>query len=152
MKRFPIYVFIISCVLFNSSCNNKKQSQEEQKHEQFEEAFIATEKLQKKAAQDSNFAKSREYSSQMEKANIEMSKKTFNMNENEKSLLEFEVSLINLKQYTNQLKKHPKLSRNVSFMETIQAEADKVRKYQQILKKANLNPQEKEKFEELSHK
>lgn len=86
----------------------------------------------------------------MEWFSIEMSKKTFNMPENEKILLEFEVALRNLKQHTDKLKQNPKLSRNVSFMEKIQAKADKVREYQQSLKKTNLNPQEKDKFDKLS--
>lgn len=132
------------------SCHNKKQTQEEQTKEQFEDDFDTSEEFQDKAAQDSNFAKSKEYASQMEKASIEMSKKTFNMPENEKILLEFEVALKNLKQHTDKLKQNTKLSKDVSFMEEMQTKASKVREYQQCLKKANLNPQEKDKFDKLS--
>lgn len=132
------------------SCHNKKQTQEEQTKEQFEDAFNTAEELKEKAAQDSNFIKSKEYSSEMEKASIEMSKKTFNMPENEKMLLEYEVALRNLKQYTDKLKQNTKLSKDVSFMEEMQTKASKVREYQQSLKKANLNPQEKDKFDKLS--
>ncbi len=132
-----------------SACN--KQTQKEQKTEQFEDAFNTSQELQEKVVADSGFANSEEYLSQMEKASIDMSKKTFNMNENEKMLIEFQVSLKTLKQYTDKLKQHPELSKDASFMEKIQAKAEKVREYQQSLKKVNLNPIEKEKFNELCH-
>lgn len=132
-----------------SACN--KQTKEEQKPEQFEDAFNTSQELQEKAVADSGFANSEEYRSQMEKASIDMSKKTFNMNENEKMLIEFELSLKTLKQYTDKLKQHPGLSKDVSFMEKVQAKARKIREYQQSLKKVNLNPIEKGKFNELCH-
>ncbi|MCE5332163.1 MAG: hypothetical protein LLF95_08475 [Bacteroidales bacterium] len=132
-----------------SACN--KQTQEEQKPEQFEDAFNTSQELQEKAVADSGFANSEEYRSQMENASIEMSKKTFNMNENEKMLLEFEVSLKKLKQYTDQLKQHPELSKDASFMGKVQVKAAKVRELQQSLKKVNLTLLEKEKFSELCH-
>ena len=131
---------------------NSKQTQEEQKKEQFEDAFNTSQELKEKAAQDSNFAKSKEYASQMEKAAIEISKKTFNMNTNEKMLLEFEVALKSLKQSMDEIKKNPELSKEVSFMGKVQSKAGKVRELQQSLKKVNLNPLEKEKFNELCHR
>ena len=151
MKPFYIYIFIIFFGLLMSACNNKKPSHEEQENEQFEEAINKVEELQEKAAQDSNFIKSKEYSSQMEKAAIEMSKKTSNMPVNERMLFEYEVALRNLKQYTNKLKQKPDLSRDISFMKETQTKADKVREYYKSLQKANLNPQEEEKFYKLNH-
>ncbi len=132
-----------------SACN--KQTQKEQKTEQFEDAFNTSQELQEKAVADSGFANSAEYRSQMEKASIEMSKKTFDMNVNEKLLLEFEISLNGLKQYTDRLKQHPELSKDASFVKKVQAKAGKVREYHESLKKVNLNPKEKEKFNELSY-
>lgn len=151
MKYFSIYVFIIFCSLLMGSCSNKKRTQEEQKKEQFEDAFIKSEKLQEKAAHDSVFAKSKEYASQMEKTSIEMSKKTFNMKENDKLFLEFEVALKALKECTDKIKKNPELSKDNLFMENTQAKIDKVLEYQQSLKKAQLNSIEKKKFYELCH-
>lgn len=151
MKLFPNYIVIFFCCLIMGACNSK-QTQEEQKKEQFEDAFNTSQELKEKAAQDSNFAKSKEYASQMEKAAIEISKKTFNMNTNEKMLLEFEVALKSLKQSMDEIKKNPELSKEVSFMGKVQAKAGKVRELQQSLKKVNLNPLEKEKFNELCHR
>lgn len=145
------YIFILSCGLLMCACNNKKQALEEQKKDQFEDAFNTSEELKEKAAKDPQFAKSKEYSSQMEKACIEMSKKTSTMNENEKMLLEFETALKTLKLNTDKLKQNPGLSKDVLFMGKVQAKAGKVRELQQSLKKVNLNPLEKEKFNELCH-
>jgi hypothetical protein len=74
MKTFS-FIFIVLCCILVSSCSNKKQTQEEQKKEQFENVYNSAEELQEKAAKDSNFAKSKEYSAKMEKACIEMYKK-----------------------------------------------------------------------------
>ena len=134
-----------------SACNNKKPSYKELENEQFEEAFNMVEELQEKASQDSNFIKSKEYSSQMEKAAIEMSKKTNNMPVNEKLLFEYEVSIKNLKLNTDKLKQNPDLSKDLSFAKETQTKADKVREYYQSLQKANLNSQEKVKFDKLNH-
>jgi len=134
-----------------SACGKKKQSQEEQKKEQFEDAFTTTEELQEKAIEDPEFAKSKEYTSQMEDACIEMSKKTFNMRETDKLLLEFEVALNALKEYTDKIKKNPELSKDASFTEKIQTKVNKVIDYQQKLKKTRLNPLEKKKFDALCH-
>lgn len=133
-----------------STCSNK-QTVEEQENEQIEEAFNMVEELQEKASKDSNFIKSKEYSSQMEKAAIEMSKKTFNMPVNEKLLFEYEVSLKNLKLNTDKLKQNPDLSKDLSFVKETQTKADKVREYYQSLQKTNLNSQEKKKFDKLNH-
>lgn len=105
-----------------------------------------------KAIEDPEFAKSKEYTSQMEDACIEMSKKTFNMRETDKLLLEFEVALNALKEYTDKIKKNPELSKDASFAEKIQTKANKVIDYQQKLKKARLNPLEKRKFDALCHR
>lgn len=148
MKIFPNYIVILSCCLILISCNSK-QTQEEQKKEQFEDAFNTTQELQEKAALDSNFANSKEYSSQMEKAAIEMSKKTYNMNSNEKMLLEFEVALKSLKQSMAESKRNPELSKNLTFAKNIQAKANKVLVYQQNIKKLDLNQTEKKKFQDL---
>lgn len=149
MKLFPNYIVIFFCLIMGA-CNSK-QTQEEQKKEQFEDAFNTSQELQEKAAQDSNFAKSKEYASQMEKAAIELSQKTFNMNTNEKMLLEFDVAIKSLKQSMDEIKKDPELSKDLAFIKGIRAKADKVLTYQQSLKKLNLNPTEKKKFEELCH-
>jgi len=151
MKTFSFIFIVFFCILV-SSCSNKKQTQEEQKKEQFENAYNSAEELQEKAAKDSNFAKSNEYSAKMEKACIEMSKKTFNMKDNEKLLLEFETALAALKEYADKIEKDPQLAKDKSFMEIAQIRGEKVLECQQNLKKAQLNPIEKKKFYELCYK
>jgi hypothetical protein len=152
MKFFPIYISILLCsILFFVACNNKKQTQEEQQKDQFEGAYYSAEELKEKAAQDSNFAKSKEYASQMEKAGIEMAKNSGNMIANEKLLLEFEVALKALKQNTEDIKKNPTLSKDVLFVKATQAKAEKVLTYYQSLKKAHLSPDEEQKFYKLNH-
>ena len=129
--------------------NRKKQ--EQQKEEEYQDAFDKVDELQQKAAKDTGFAKSSEFNAQMEKAAIELSKKTSKLSENQKLLLEFETSIKALKQSTNDIKQQPSLSKNKSFLELVQNRASKVREYQQALKKAPLTPDEKKKFEELNH-
>jgi len=87
----------------------------------------------------------------MERACIEMAKKTSDMNTNEKLLLEFEVALKALKQSTDRIKENPQLANDASFMEKTKAKVDKVREYQQNLKKAQLSSVEEKKFYELCH-
>lgn len=150
MRNIYNYILIVISFFLISACNNKKQSQEEQK-KQINEVYNEIEKLQEKAEQDSDYTKSKEYLSQMEKAAIEMSKNTYSMPENEKLLLEYEVSLKNLKKNTDSLKLNNKLSYNKYFINNTRIKADKVRECQQKLLKANLNHLEKEKFTRLSH-
>ncbi|SHF12275.1 hypothetical protein SAMN05444405_105153 [Bacteroides luti] len=150
MKSFSLYIFISVCCLLIVACSNKK-TQKEQKKEQFENAFNSVEELQEKASEDTAFAKSKEYATQMERACIEMAKKTSDMNTNEKLLLEFEVALKALKQSTDRIKENPQLANDASFMEKTKAKVDKVREYQQNLKKAQLSSVEEKKFYELCH-
>jgi hypothetical protein len=152
MKSFLVYVFIVFCCLSITSCGNKKQNRIEQKREQYENAYNSAEELQEKAARDTNYAKSKEYSKQMEKICIEMSKKTFDMKESEKLLLEFEAALDALKECTDKIEKDPQLKKDKSFMEKAQDRAEKVLDYQQKLKKMQLNPEEKKKFHELCYR
>lgn len=152
MKSTYIYILLLlSCLVVMSACNNKKQTHEEQQKDKFEGAYYTTEELEKKAAQDSNFAKSKEYASKMGEAAIEMSKNTFNMKANEKLLLEFEVALKALKQNTDDIKRNPDLSKDAAFMKNTQAKAEKVLACQQSLKKAHLNASEESKFHDLCH-
>jgi hypothetical protein len=152
MRYFHIYTFIliISCALFIISCNKKKESVEEKK-EKFEDAFNTVEELQDKAAQDTNFANSKEYKLNLERAMFEMSRKTAKMSENEKLLLGYRVSLKALKEYTDDLKQNPALARDASYMEKVQARAAKVREYYVSLEKVKMNPHELEEFNQLSH-
>ena len=133
------------------ACTQKQEKQEQQKEEEYQDAFDKVDELQQKAAKDTGFAKSSEFNAQMEKAAIELSKKTSKLSENQKLLLEFETSIKALKQSTNDIKQQPSLSKNKSFLELVQNRASKVREYQQALKKAPLTPDEKKKFEELNH-
>ncbi|MDD3322109.1 MAG: hypothetical protein PHS59_11770 [Paludibacter sp.] len=150
MRFIAKYLFIILCLLI-ISCNKTKQTQEEQTKTEYKNALYTSEELQQKAEDNQEFAKSKEYADQMQKVKIEMSKQTSIMNENEKLLLEFEVSLKKLKEFTTQIKENPGLSKDGVFMKRVLARADKVREYQQSLKKLNLNPIEKKKFQELCH-
>jgi len=151
MKSTYIYILLIlSCLVVMSACNNKKQTHEEQQKDKFEGAYYTAEELEKKAAQDSNFAKSKEYASKMGEAAIEMSKNTFNMKANEKLLLEFEIALKALKQNTEDIRKNPTLSKDASFVKATQAKAEKVLTYYQSLKKAHLSPDEESKFNKLN--
>ena len=150
MKSFHACLSIIFCGLLIISCNKKEESKEEKK-EKFEDAFNTVEALQDKATLDSNFAKSKEYSSQLEKAVFEMSKKTAKMSENEKLLLVYKVSLKALKEYTDELKQNSRLLKDPLFMEKVQTRATKVREYYVSLEKVKLNPHELEEFNQLSH-
>lgn len=153
MKNFSfrIYISIILYFLLISACDNKKQSQDYEEDDQIESILSEVEELQEKAALDSGFTNSKEYTTRMEQANIEMAKKTNNMSVNEKLLFEYEVSIKNLKLNTDKLKQIPDLSNDINFVKETQTKAGKVREYYQSLQKANLNPKEKEKFDKLNH-
>lgn len=153
MKNFPfrIYISIILYILLISACNNKKQSHDYDENDQIENILSEVEELQEKAAQDSGFINSKEYASRMVQANIEMAKKTNNMPVNEKLLFEYEVTIKNLKLNTDKIKQNPDLLKDVAFEKETQIKAGKVREYYQRLQKANLNQQEKEKFDKLNH-
>jgi len=150
MRFISKYLFIILCFLL-TSCNKTKQAQEEQTKTEYKNAFYISEELKQKAEDNQEFAKSKVYTEQMEKAKVEMSKQTYIMTVNEKLLLEFEVSLKKLKEFTTQIKVNPGLSKDGAFMKRVLTRADKVREYQQSLKKLNLNPIDKKKFQELCH-
>ncbi len=145
----PISLILVLCCCIMLSCNNNKQNSISEKQDQYEEAFNQSEKLKEEASKNPEFAKSKEYSKQMERAAIEMAKNTHGLNQSDKLLLEFELALKSLKQNTELLKQNPKLTKDLSFLEKTQAKADKVREYQQMIKKINLNPTEKKKFDEL---
>ncbi len=149
MKSYFKYFLIAACIL-TAACNSK-QAKVEQSENEYKDAFYTTEELQEKAKEDPEFASSEEYRSQMENARMEMSKQTTNMSENDRLLLEFEVSLKALKQNTDEIKQNKNLTNDASFMKKVLAKADKVREYQQRLKNLNLNSVQKLKYEELCH-
>lgn len=147
MKRLTKQFQLLLACLFIVSCTGKQADSQQQ---QFEDAFNTTEELQLKAEQDSNFSNSKEYAAQMERAAIEMSKKTANLQSNEKMLLEFELAIKSLKQSMDEVKKKPELSHDLTFKKAIKTKSDKVLLYYQSIKKLNLSAAESHRFKELN--
>jgi hypothetical protein len=147
MKSSRIYfIFTISCGLLLTSCN-KKQSSEEQK---IEDVSQKADELSTKAVTDSTFTSSDEYKSEMDRFNAALIKKTIAMDENERLLVFFESSLRMLKQYSDKVKQNPALVRNKNYMKIAQEWGYKVQEYNQALKKVNLTPNQKGKFNYLN--
>ena len=86
----------------------------------------------------------------MEQAAIEASKRTNGLRANEKLLLEYETAVKLLKEYAEKAVKDASLYQDASFSEKLKVRSDRVREIYVKLKKANLNPLEKRKFDLLS--
>jgi hypothetical protein len=151
MKIIYYFTVIFFSIFLITACNsNKKQPLEEQK-KQINEAYNKIDELQEKAAQDSDYAKSKEYSQQMEKANIELAKKTSNISEIDKLLIEYETELKALEVYSKKLLKQPKLSEDKKFTDEMLMKGNKVRELYQKLSTSTLSAKQKKKFQELSY-
>ena len=107
-------------------------------------------RIQEKALEDSNFMHSDQYRKEMERAAIEASKRTNDLRANEKLLLEYETAVKLLKEYAEKAAKDASLYQDASFSEKLKVRSDRVREIYVKLKKANLNPLEKRKFDLLS--
>lgn len=151
MNRLFLYVllFFLFVMLLNGCNNYRENNQEEVKIIIAENAFKTIDSLNKKASNDTAFKNSEAYAMQMERVNIEMAKNNHDLNQSAMLLFEFEIAIKNLKQATTLLKQNKALSKNMSFMAQIRTKADKVREYQQMIKKSNLTTEEKKKYDEL---
>lgn len=147
MKLLRVYFVFICFFMALASC--QKKSQQEERKDVYEEASNATQDLQEKAAQDTGFAKSKDYAAQMERAGIQMAKQTAQMDTNEKLLLEFEIALRNLKQSSEKVKQAPNLLKNKKFVELLQEKVATVRDLRKKLQDAKLADAEKVRFDEL---
>lgn len=146
--RVPIYCIVFfSCLLW--ACNSPSSKEEGLKKE-CEEAYDAMDRIQEKALEDSNFMHSDQYRKEMERAAIEASRRTSGLRANEKLLLEYETAVKLLKEYAEKAAKDASLYQDASFSEKLKVRSDRVREIYVKLKKANLNPLEKRKFDLLS--
>ncbi|WP_321334042.1 hypothetical protein [uncultured Bacteroides sp.] len=147
-------VVCLSCffVCLAACKDNPKKIKSEQQRSDYEKTLDAMEKLQEKGLEDSAFQESKEYAKEMERTAIQASKKMNGMRENDKLLLEYETSLKILSACTSEANGHPELLKDLSFAEKLKMRTDRVREVYLKLKKTNLNPLEKRKFELLSGK
>lgn len=151
MKQYLLLFLILFCITFLLSCSHKKEESEVIK-DSVEKTLSNTEELQNRANSDINFAKSTEYATVMERANIEFAKKTAGMDPTERLLLEYDLALNGMKTYTEKLHQNPSLLSDKNFVRIMQLKADRVRTLHQELNHIKLNDEQQLQFNELNHR
>lgn len=142
-------ITLLCCTLFIMACGNKKPDNE-QEIKEINNAYTNIDNLDEKIATDSNYKKSSNYGAEFERAQIELAKKTKGLDSNEKLLLEYEMALKNLKTFTEKSKLNNDLLKDKGFASVIELKANRVREFQQELKKQKLTPEQLNRFNELS--
>lgn len=147
MKNLKFTAFIFIGILGIASCKSKKQDNKVTNN--MKGTAFSLEEIQTQAALDPNFKKTAMYRSYMEKAAIELSKKNYQLNNRKELLQDFENALKNLRASTDKIKQNPDLAKDQQFITLVQFKAERVREYQQLLKKLPLNLYEMEQYEKL---
>jgi hypothetical protein len=141
MKRNIIYLTIIFWLAIACQSNKPQNTEIIDSSDGY-----SLEELEVMAATDSSFRNSKAYSFYMEKACLEHAKTLSQVNDKGKLLKEFEKSIISLRESTNKIKANPSLSKDKKFSTLVQLKADRVREYQQLLKKLPLTEAEEKEF------
>jgi len=145
-KTYLIVKTLLICVLIFSSCTKTKETSIKKVEDVSEKA----EEITSKAEKDTNYLKSEEYVSEIQKLSDDLEKKTFGMTQTERDLVYFESSLRMLKKHTEKRKTNPSLSKNKDFMRITSEWGIKVRDYNISLRNSRLTPEQKKKFEDLN--
>lgn len=139
----------ITSLLLLFACSGNKSSNEEVK--KVNSAYSSIEELENRAINDSNYSKSSEYAAQMERAHIDIAKKTSGMNAAERLLLEYEFALSGYRTYQEKFQQNSTLANDKNFCAILQSKADQVRQCYQALSSQILSPEQQSRFNELNH-
>jgi hypothetical protein len=146
-----IFVIALCVAMAVMSCKNKKTNASEHPQQDTVELKNKLKNLKTKAFQDSDFRKSKEYITQMERIHIEIAKQKAKENSIDIILKRYETSVHSLESLMKELKQNPKLQDNRYFMNEMKAKSEEMRADYSILKKSTLTDEEKKRFDELSH-
>lgn len=147
LKFVILLVFLLSLY----SCKKDKQNRETKGIEEVSNAYNEIEEIRSKASSDTSYANSKEYAKDVEKKGIEFAKKTSDLAETDKLLIEYETELKALEVYSRKLLKQPKLSEDKNFTNEMLMKGTKVRELYQKLSTSTLSAKQKKKFQELSY-
>lgn len=144
-------VVTLFLITFTYSCGNKQKAAATENQEEITDLESKIEYLNTKAENDSDFKKSQNYISQIEKTNIQLANEKAKAMTPERMLEKYESSIENLKSLTEKLKQNPTLANNKSFIKKMQDEASEVRECYQTIKKQSLTDSQKIKFKKLTN-
>lgn len=148
LKFVILLVFLLSLY----SCKKDKQNAESKEIQQVSNAYNDIEEIRSKASTDTSYANSKEYAKDVERKGIEFAKKTSDLAENDKLLIEYETELKTLEIYSKKLLKQPNLSEDKKFTDEMLIKGTKVRELYQKLSASTLSAKQKKRFQELSYK
>lgn len=148
LKFVILLVFLLSLY----SCKKDKQNAESKEIQQVSNAYNDIEEIRSKASTDTSYANSKEYAKDVERKGIEFAKKTSDLAENDKLLIEYETELKTLEIYSKKLLKQPNLSEDKKFTDEMLIKGTKVRELYQKLSTSTLSAKQKKRFQELSYK
>lgn len=145
------FVFLLVFLLSLYSCKKDKQNAESEEIQQVSNAYNDIEEIRSKASADTSYANSKEYAKDVERKGIEFAKKTSDLAETDKLIIEYETEVKSLEVYSKKLLKQPKLSEDKTFTDEMLMKATKVRELYQKLSTSTLSAKQKKKFQELSY-
>ena len=144
-----LVIFIIVC--FAGCKKSKPDAEKEAKRvENVEKVYNVCDSLEKISLQDTGSVSQNEYGHKMEHVMCEKAKLLRDLSNEDRLLVEYDVAKNMLVKVSNDAKKNKKLLADQQFRKKANDKMDKVRDYYSLLIKANLNSDQKKRFDEIT--
>lgn len=151
MKYIKLLSVIFIIVGFTECKKSKTDTEKEVKRvENVEKVYNICDSLEEISLQDTGSVSQNEYGRKMEHIMCEKAKLLRDLSNEDRLLVEYDVAKNMLVKVSNDAKIHKKLLADQQFRKKANEKMEKVRDYYSLLIKANLNSDQKKRFNEIT--